>query len=234
MHGIRRNSTCEFPEHTRSLYVARLLHFARPRRGKISSATTRDEAAEAPLDNTEGVPYFINGMEYTLFFFGSLLIVAVSWTSLWNPTSHGFYRFFAFEAILALVAVNAAAWLQNPLSPLQIVSWLCLVGSLFLAGQGFWFLIQAGKPSGYFENTTQLVTSGPYRSIRHPLYGSLLLLAWGAFLKEVSLLSTILVLVASGALVATAKVEENANLRKFGEAYAEYTRRTKMFLPRIL
>jgi protein-S-isoprenylcysteine O-methyltransferase Ste14 len=173
-------------------------------------------------------------MEYTAFIFGSLLIVAISWPSLWNPSSHGFYRFFAFEAILGLVLINAAAWFQDSFSPLHLLSWISLLGSVILAAQGFWSLVRAGKPSGYFENTTKLVTSGPYRSIRHPLYGSLLLLAWGAYLKDLSSLSTILVLLATGMLIATARVEEKENLKKFGEAYAQYTHQTKMFLPRLL
>ena len=66
------------------------------------------------------------------------------------------------------------------------------------------------------------------------MYGSLLLLAWGAFLKDISTLSIVLALIATGMLIATAKVEEKANLKKFGEAYEQYTRRTKMFLPRFL
>jgi protein-S-isoprenylcysteine O-methyltransferase Ste14 len=173
-------------------------------------------------------------MEYTAFVFGSLLIVAISWRSLWNPTSHGFYRFFAFEAILGLAVINAAPWFRDPFSPLHLLSWIALFGSVILAAQAFWFLVKAGKPSGYFENTTELVTSGPYRSIRHPLYGSLLLLAWGAYLKDISGFSTLLVLVATGMLIATAKIEEKANLRKFGEAYEQYTHRTRMFLPRLL
>jgi protein-S-isoprenylcysteine O-methyltransferase Ste14 len=183
----------------------------------------------------DGESYILEApMEYTAFIFGSLLIVAISWTSIWNPTSHGFYRFFAFEAILGLLVTNAEAWFREPLSPLHLLSWLSLVGSIVLAVQGFWFLVRAGKPSGYFENTTELVTSGPYRAIRHPLYGSLLLLAWGAFLKDISPLSIVLAIIATGMLIATAKVEEKANLRKFGEAYARYTHETKMFLPRLL
>ncbi len=173
-------------------------------------------------------------MEYTVFIFGSLLIVVISWGSLWNPTSHGFYRFFAFEAILGLVVINGAAWFQRPLAPLQLLSWVCLLGSVSLAAQAFWFLVRMGKPSGYFENTTRLVTSGPYRSIRHPLYGSLLLLAWGAYLKDISIFSTVLAVLATAMLIATAKVEEKANRKKFGDAYEQYSRQTKMFLPRIL
>lgn len=173
-------------------------------------------------------------MEYSVFIFGSLLIVAISWGSLWNPTSHGFYRFFAFEAILALVVVNAAEWFLNPLAPLQLLSWLCLLGSFILAAQAFWFLIRSGKPSGNFENTTRLVTSGPYRAIRHPLYGSLLLLSWGTLLKDISIVSTVLAVTAAAMLIATAKVEEKSNRKKFGDAYERYSHQTKMFLPRIL
>jgi protein-S-isoprenylcysteine O-methyltransferase Ste14 len=130
--------------------------------------------------------------------------------------------------------MNVSVWFHNPFSPLQLLSWLLLIGSILLVWQGLWFLVKIGKPSGHFENTTRLVTSGPYGAIRHPLYGSLLLLTWGAYLKDISTFSTILMLVATGMLFATAKVEEKANLVKFGESYAEYTHRTRMFLPRIL
>ena len=37
-----------------------------------------------------------------------------------------------------------------------------------------------------FESTTTLVTAGAYRYIRHPLYESGLMLAWGAALKAPS------------------------------------------------
>jgi hypothetical protein len=43
-----------------------------------------------------------------------------------------------------------------------------------------------GAPLLYFEKTTQLVTTGVFKYIRHPLYSSLLLLAWGVFFKHPS------------------------------------------------
>jgi protein-S-isoprenylcysteine O-methyltransferase Ste14 len=92
-------------------------------------------------------------------------------------------------------------------------------------------LRMAGRPEGGIDNTTVLLKQGAYKYIRHPLYGSLLLLGWGVFLKNVSLVSIILVLVASGFLVGMAKVEEKENLRKFGSDYASYIKTTKMFFP---
>jgi len=59
-----------------------------------------------------------------------------------------------------------------------------------------------------------LVTEGIYRYIRHPMYSSLLLLAWGVFFKSFSWAALVLVLVATLALFATAKAEEAENLER--------------------
>jgi len=170
-------------------------------------------------------------IKMAVFILGSVGIVYVSRTALWDVHTHGFYRFFAFEAILGLILVNAQAWFREPFSPLHVVSWLLLTASLFMAMHGFYLLRTLGRPRESFEATTQLVRQGAYRYIRHPLYSSLLWFAWGAFLKEISLFSTILVLIATAALIATARVEEGENLRKFGEGYAAYQRETRMFIP---
>lgn len=155
----------------------------------------------------------------------------MSWASLRHPHSHGFFRFFAFESILALILLNVEHWFRDPFSALQILSWLLLLSSLILAAHGFYLLRMIGRPEGGIENTTTLVMRGAYRYIRHPLYASLLLLGWGAFFKHLSLLGVILVLATSAFLVATAKVEEAENLHKFGSDYARYMKTTKMFLP---
>jgi Phospholipid methyltransferase len=62
------------------------------------------------------------------------------------------------------------------------------------------------------EKTTCLVRSGAYRIIRHPLYASLLALAWGAFLKAPSWLGLVLAAVATGAIYLAARAEEQENL----------------------
>ena len=72
------------------------------------------------------------------------------------------------------------------------------------------------------------MTVGAYRYIRHPLYASLVCLGWGAFFKDVTLLGFLLVVAMSAFLTATAKVEEAENLRKFGDSYAAYMKKTKM------
>lgn len=158
-------------------------------------------------------------------------IVFVSWPSLRDRRSHGFFRFFAFEFILVLILLNLEHWFSDPFSVLQILSWALLLSSLVLAVHGFYLLRKVGRPKGGIEDTTTLVLLGAYRYIRHPLYASLLLLAWGVFFKDPSLLGAILVLVTSAFLIATARVEEAENLHKFGGDYAEYMKTTRMFIP---
>ncbi|WP_432823942.1 methyltransferase family protein [Trichloromonas sp.] len=82
-----------------------------------------------------------------------------------------------------------------------------------------------------FENTVNLVTGGIYRYIRHPMYSSLMLLAWGAFLKHFSPAGLVAVVLTSALLVVAGYIEERENLAFFGPAYLEYRKTTKMFLP---
>jgi protein-S-isoprenylcysteine O-methyltransferase Ste14 len=146
---------------------------------------------------------------------------------------HGLARLFAFEAILGLVALNLEDWLDEPLSPRQLLSWALLLLSGFLAVHAFRLLGRFGKAQGEFERTTALVTTGAYRYIRHPMYASLLYLGMGAYLKHVSWLTSGLVLAAYVCLYITARIEEGENIARFGEVYRKYMLGTKMFVPYI-
>jgi protein-S-isoprenylcysteine O-methyltransferase Ste14 len=148
-------------------------------------------------------------------------------------TPHGFYRLFAFISILILIFLNSDSWFANPFSIQQLFSWLLLLTSIFLVIHGLTLLKQIGQPNGNFENTTHLVISGAYHFIRHPLYASLLALTWGAGLKAITIPSLCLSLVATVFLYATARVEEQENLMRFGAEYQEYMRKTKLFIPFI-
>ncbi len=165
-----------------------------------------------------------------LFLVLSLLLL---FFTLRRPYRHRFFRFFAFECTLGLVVLNADFWFLDPASVLQILSWLLLVGSLLLALHGFHMLRSFGAPQEDLENTTEVVTTGAYRFIRHPLYGSLLLLGLGAFLKSPSEYGLVLVILLAVFLYATARVEEVDNLKRFGQTYADYMEATRMFIPYI-
>jgi protein-S-isoprenylcysteine O-methyltransferase Ste14 len=182
-------------------------------------------------------------IEYKLIVFivASVGILWISRSSLPNFRSHGFYRFFAWELMLALILLNLDYWFYKPLRIAQLISWLLLITSLFLVLKGVQLLRKAGKPDGNrqdpsllgMEKTTELVSSGIYRYIRHPLYSSLLFLAWGAFFKHFSWLGMCLAVSATFFLTVTAKIEESENTRFFGAAYQSYMKKTKLFIPFI-
>jgi protein-S-isoprenylcysteine O-methyltransferase Ste14 len=178
-------------------------------------------------------------MKLVIFVALTIMVVALSWRSLRSVGSHGFYRFFAWEAIVVLVFVNIGAWFRDPVSIPQLASWVLLFLSLVVVALGTYELMLKGKPSRHrqdatlmdFEKTSVLVTSGIYSRIRHPLYGSLVLLTWGVCLKDVTLLTVGLALVASIFLFLTAKADEKECIRFFGGAYAEYMKTSEMFIP---
>lgn len=171
----------------------------------------------------------------------TLFFTAISWRSLRNPRSHGFYRYFVFEGIAALVLYNQPVWFDQPFSGLHTLSWLLLIISVVLVVSGVGLLRRVGgqrerqsSPENLsFENTQHLVVDGLYRYIRHPMYASLLFLAWGAFLKRIDLLTLVVVSLVTLALYLTAKVEERENAAFWGADYATYKLRSRMFIPFI-
>lgn len=62
---------------------------------------------------------------------------------------------------------------------------------------------------------------------------SLLFLGWGMFFKSPTWLEAGLALICTCFLVATARVEERENTEYFGEAYVDYMRDSRMFIPFI-
>jgi protein-S-isoprenylcysteine O-methyltransferase Ste14 len=114
-----------------------------------------------------------------------------------------------------------------------MISWICLAVSILSGTQGFYLLNKFGRSKGKFEETTSLVAQKAYRYIRHPMYASLILLGLGAFLKNISLGTIVLVFVNIFALYLTAKADEKEMLTRFGGEYAVYMKKTRMFIPFI-
>ena len=167
-------------------------------------------------------------------------LIYISRASLRAPRSHGFYRFFAWEFIVALFLLNVDVWFQTPFAWHQLVSWFLLLVCLVPLILGIRALTSRGKPVARreaepqlhaFEKTSSLVTSGIYRYIRHPLYSSLLFLTWGIFFKVPTWLGLVLALAATLFLIATARADEAECICFFGTPYQEYMKRSKRFVP---
>jgi protein-S-isoprenylcysteine O-methyltransferase Ste14 len=85
------------------------------------------------------------------------------------------------------------------------------------------------------HQSTGLITTGPYRLVRHPIYLGLVLLAMGEALAFGSWPACFIVL--SGVVptfVWRARAEEKLLIGIFGERYEIYRQRTRMFIPHLL
>jgi protein-S-isoprenylcysteine O-methyltransferase Ste14 len=84
------------------------------------------------------------------------------------------------------------------------------------------------------DQSTGLVTTGPYRLVRHPIYLGLVLLTLGQALAFSSWLACLIVLIGIVPTFAwRARAEEAVLSRTFGERYVLYRRQTKMIIPHL-
>lgn len=85
------------------------------------------------------------------------------------------------------------------------------------------------------DGSTSLVTAGPYRHVRHPIYLGLSMLTMGEALAFASWPALLVVLAGIvPTFVWRAFAEEKLLTATFGERYALYRRQTKMIIPRLL
>lgn len=97
----------------------------------------------------------------------------------------------------------------------------------------FWARITLGNNWGMPMSQKQdpaLITSGPYRCIRHPIYSGVLLMVLGSTL-DVNSYWAIVFLLATFYFVYSAFAEERRLVEAFPKAYPAYRSRTKMFIP---
>jgi protein-S-isoprenylcysteine O-methyltransferase Ste14 len=171
----------------------------------------------------------------------SIPVVYFSRRNLLHPKSHGFFRFFGWEGMVWLFVRNHSFWFQQPFALPQIISWILLFVSMYLVVSGGLILLRKGKPSHEredkhlfgFEKTIELVTTGVYRFVRHPLYASLIYLSWGIFLKHPTTELLILTLICSVLFYLTALHDEKECIVYFGDEYSNYMKHSKMFIPYI-
>lgn len=116
---------------------------------------------------------------------------------------------------------------------LQAAGMIMLLLGLALA---VWARIHLGRNWGMpmtQKDEPELVTSGPYRLVRHPIYSGLLLGLLGTALAT-SLYLLIALGIAGAYFLYSASVEERLLAKTFPTTYPPYRAHTKMLLPFVL
>jgi len=106
---------------------------------------------------------------------------------------------------------------------------------LFAVGLGFaiWARLHIGRNWGTpmtQKEEPELVTSGPYRLVRHPIYSGVLVAGVGTAVA-LSWMWLIAVALAGIYFVYSAVVEERFMIEQFPDTYPAYKRSTKMLVP---
>jgi protein-S-isoprenylcysteine O-methyltransferase Ste14 len=134
---------------------------------------------------------------------------------------------------VAIRLVNGGSGLAVDSPPLQALGVIVFLSGLALA---VWARIHLGRNWGMpmtERAEPELVTSGPYRFVRHPIYSGILLgmLGTAVAINLYFLLAVGLALVYFGY---SATVEERLLSKSFPDAYPRYRAHTKMLIPYVL
>jgi protein-S-isoprenylcysteine O-methyltransferase Ste14 len=89
------------------------------------------------------------------------------------------------------------------------------------------------SPDLVLQKRHALVTSGPYRRVRHPMYSSIFLFLAAASLISANAVIAVPNVLAMAFLYLRIGSEERMLVGKFGGKYAAYMKRTGRLLPRI-
>lgn len=176
-------------------------------------------------------------------------IILIGWVAFWvywlaravgNKEGRSRWGQFAgFRIVIIIVAlflIRAGAFKNDTITD---DAWRQGIGlALFVAGLSFaiWARLYIGRNWGAPMSQKvdpELVRTGPYRLVRHPIYSGILL----AFLGTAVAVSWywLLALVASGAYFGySAFMEERYMTSRFPDSYPDYRRSTKMFVPFVV
>ena len=139
--------------------------------------------------------------------------------------------------------IGGIVWMINPKlmnwASVPIPLWMRWCGFILI---GFWGILFVWTFRTLGKNLTDtvvtrkehtLVTTGPYRYVRHPFYLSILIAVMGGSIVTANwylFVSSLLPLVF---IVARTRIEEQKLMERFGDYYGEYMSRTGRFWPRV-
>ena len=155
----------------------------------------------------------------------------------------GLFILFTLRPVGIVTIFGLIAYMINPAwmawSSVSLPEWLRWAGvglGVIAGGLLIWTLRNLGKnltDTVVTRRVHTLVSSGPYRWVRHPFYDAVALCIFANALAAANwfllLMGGVLVVL----LVVRTRTEEEKLLQRFGDSYRTYIERTGRFLPKI-
>ena len=135
--------------------------------------------------------------------------------------------FVVHPPTMAWSAVPLPAWLRWTGVPFGVISGILMIWSMAHLGRNLTDTVVTRR-----DHT--LITSGPYRWVRHPFYTSAALAAVANGLVSANVFIFVSGTLAFALLVVRCRKEEEKLVERFGARYVNYARRTGRFLPRMV
>ena len=139
------------------------------------------------------------------------------------------------STLVYLVIPSAISWASMPIP--SVFRWLCFCVAILASIPMIWTLASLGKnltDTVITKSDAHLVTSGPYRWVRHPYYSTTAIVMLSVTnLTANWLVGLGCVLVLTCLALRTPK-EEQKLVDKFGSDYLNYKSKTGMFFPFII
>jgi protein-S-isoprenylcysteine O-methyltransferase Ste14 len=176
------------------------------------------------------------------------IVFAIGWAAFWLywlvaafSTKRGrvpWSRELRIRAVIGVIVILLIRLGVFRGSGINTDPWLAGPGLfLFTVGLGFavWARLHIGRNWGApmtQKDEPELVTSGPYHLVRHPIYSGILVAGLGTAVA-LSWLGLIAVVLAGVYFLYSATVEERYLTEQFPDTYPEYQHSTKVLLPFI-
>jgi protein-S-isoprenylcysteine O-methyltransferase Ste14 len=138
---------------------------------------------------------------------------------------------FVILGLLAVVGLSDRGSWEGPLAGVaSLLGLALLLAGALLAGRGLLDLGRNLTPVPHPRDDAQLVETGVYALVRHPIYGGLVIgaVGWGLLVAS---LPTLLLAVGLGAFFDLKSRREEAWLRQRYPGYATYKARTRRLIP---
>jgi protein-S-isoprenylcysteine O-methyltransferase Ste14 len=136
-------------------------------------------------------------------------------------TPNPWYWVLAFVATYGLIAFLAFAQRGSPIVPIVIPGLLVIVSVALM----IYARVSLGRSIGYVPADRGIITSGPYRFVRHPIYAGLFVTLFAFCLRAYSPLNLLLSVILVGLFMIKSMIEERFLCGN--PAYAGYMREVR-------